>query len=311
MTPEDAGLCALPLFHCFGQNFIMNALLTAGGTLVLQERFVPADFLGAIPRHRITILYAVPTMYIVFLAGDLAAHDLASLRLSFSAAAMLPADVEARWRAVTGLPVSQGYGLTECSPFATYNHERAHRPGSVGSPIENVEVRVVDEHDREAPDGTLGEIVIRGPNVMTGYLGKPAETAETLRGGWLHSGDIGYRDADGYFFVVDRVKDMINVSGFKVYPREVEEVLFAHPAVREAAVLGMPDPMKGEAVRACVVLREGQAATADELIALCRDRIAAYKVPSVVEFLAALPKSPTGKILKKELRGGERPAGVS
>ncbi len=314
MTPEDRGLCALPLFHCFGQNFIMNALLTAGGTLVLQERFVPADFLAAIPRHRVSILYAVPTMYIVFVsggAGDLAAHDLSSLRLSFSAAAMLPADVEARWRAVTGLPVSQGYGLTECSPFATYNHERAHRPGSIGSPIENVEVRVVDEHDREVPDGTLGEIVIRGPNVMKGYLGKPAETAETLRGGWLHSGDIGSRDADGYFFVVDRVKDMINVSGFKVYPREVEEVLFAHPAVREAAVLGMPDPMKGEAVRACVVLREGQAATADELIALCRDRIAAYKVPSVVEFLAALPKSPTGKILKKELRGGERPAGVS
>jgi long-chain acyl-CoA synthetase len=149
----------------------------------------------------------------------------------------------------------------------------------------------------------LGELVIRGPNVMTGYLGKPDETAETLRGGWLHSGDVGYRDADGYFYVVDRVKDMINVSGFKVYPREVEEVLFAHPAVREVAVLGAPDPLKGEAVRACVVLRDGQQASAAELIALCRERIAAYKVPALVEFMAALPKSPTGKILKKELRG--------
>src|SRR5262249_40805581 len=191
-------------------------------------------------------------------AGFLYPAGLASLRLSFSAAAMLPADVEARWQAATGLPISQGYGLTECSPFATYNHERAHRPGSVGTPIENVEVRVVDEHDREVPEGALGELVIRGPNVMAGALGEPAETGETPRGGWLHSGDIGYRDPAGYFYVVDRVKDMINVSGFKVYPREVEEVLFAHPAVREVAVLGAPDPLKGEVVRACVVLREGR-----------------------------------------------------
>lgn len=310
MTPEDRGLCALPLFHCFGQNFIMNALVASGGALVLQERFVPPEFLGAIARHRVTILYAVPTMYILLLAGDLAAHDLSSLRLSFSAAAMLPADVEARWRAASGLPISQGYGLTESSPFATYNHERAHRPGSIGTPIENVEVRVVDEQDREVPDGTLGELVIRGPNVMKGYLGKPEESAETLRGGWLHSGDIGYRDGDGYFYVVDRVKDMINVAGFKVYPREVEEVLFAHPAVREAAVLGAPDPVKGEVVRACVVLREGQTATADELIALCRERIASYKVPAAVEFVPVLPKSPTGKILKKELRAAGCSPGV-
>ena len=302
MTPDDRGLCALPLFHCFGQNFIMNALVAAGGALVLHERFVPAEFLAAIARHRVTLLYAVPTMYIVLLSGGLAAHDLSSLRLAFSAAAMLPADVEQRWTAATGLPVSQGYGLTESSPFATYNHEHAHRPGSVGAPIENVEVRVVDEQDREVPDGTLGEIVIRGPNVMLGYLGKPEETASALRGGWLHSGDIGHRDADGYFHVVDRVKDMINVAGFKVFPREVEEVLFGHPAVAEAAVLGRPDPVKGEVVRACVVARPGHSATAEELVEHCRGRVASYKVPVVVEFLAALPKSPTGKILKKNLR---------
>jgi long-chain acyl-CoA synthetase len=303
MTPADVGLCALPLFHCFGQNFIMNALVAAGGTLVLHERFVPGEFLAAIGPERVTLLYAVPTMYIVLLGADLGVHELSSLRLAFSAAAMLPADVEARWQAVTGLPISQGYGLTESSPFATYNHERAHRPGSVGTPIENVEVRVVDADDRDVPDGTLGEIVIRGPNVMKGYLDQPEETARVLRGGWLHSGDIGYRDADGYLRVVDRVKDMVNVAGFKVFPREVEEVLFAHPAVREAAVLGLPDPVKGEVVRACVVLRDGHAATAEELIALCRERVAPYKVPAVVEFLAALPKSPTGKILKKALRG--------
>jgi long-chain acyl-CoA synthetase len=302
MAPDDRGLCALPLFHCFGQNFIMNALVAAGGTLVLQERFVPVEFLAAVARHRVTIFYAVPTMYIVLLTGGLAGHDLSSLRLAFSAAAMLPGDVEQRWTATTGLPVSQGYGLTECSPFATYNHERDHRPGSVGTPIENVEVRVVDEHDCEVPDGTPGEIVIRGPNVMRGYLGMPEATAETLRGGWLHSGDIGYRDADGYFHVVDRVKDMINVAGFKVFPREVEEVLFEHPAVAEVAVLGRPDPVKGEVVRACVVLRSGESATVEELLERCRGRVASYKVPVAVEFLAALPKSPTGKILKKNLR---------
>jgi long-chain acyl-CoA synthetase len=215
---------------------------------------------------------------------------------------MLPADVEQRWTAATGLPISQGYGLTECAPFATYNHERDHRPGSVGTPIENVEVRVVDEHDQVVPDGTLGEIVVRGPNVMRGYLGKPGDTAEALRGGWLHSGDIGYRDQDGYFYVVDRVKDMINVAGFKVFPREVEEVLFEHPAVAEVAVLGRPDPVKGEVVRACVVVRSGHSTTPEELIERCRGRVASYKVPAVVEFVAALPKSPTGKILKKNLR---------
>jgi long-chain acyl-CoA synthetase len=241
-------------------------------------------------------------MYIVLLAGGLTGHDLSSLRLAFSAAAMLPGDVEQRWTAATGLPISQGYGLTECAPFATYNHEHEHRPGSVGTPIENVEVGVVDEHDRPVSDGTLGEIVIRGPNVMRGYLGKPDETAEALRGGWLHSGDIGYRDGDGYFYVVDRVKDMINVAGFKVFPREVEEVLFEHPAVAEVAVLGAPDPVKGEVVRACVVIRPGHSATPEELIERCRGRVAPYKVPVVVDLLAALPKSPTGKILKKNLR---------
>jgi long-chain acyl-CoA synthetase len=291
MTAEDRGLCALPLFHCFGQNFIMNALVAAGGTLLLQERFVPADFLTAAARYRATILYAVPTMYIVLLAAGLAAHDLSSLRLAFSAAAMLPGEVEQRWTAATGLPISQGYGLTESSPFATYNHEHAHRPGSVGTPIENVEVRVVDEQDREVPDGALGEIVIRGPNVMRGYLGKTEDTAAALRGGWLHSGDIGHRDGDGYFHVVDRVKDMINVAGFKVYPREVEEVLFEHPSVAEAAVLGRPDPVKGEVVRACVVLRPGQSATAEELIARCRGRVAPYKVPVAVEFCPPCPRA--------------------
>src|SRR5262249_36866989 len=224
MNADDRGLCALPMFHCFGQNFILNALVAAGGLLVLQERFIPNQFIAAVARHRITLFYAVPTMYILFLAGQ--RHDLGSVRLFFSAAATLPADVERRWHERYGHAIHQGYGLTECSPFASYNHTVAFKPGSVGTPIENVEMRIVDASGRPLPDGELGEIVIKGPNVMKGYFGNPEATAETIRDGWLYSGDIGSRDSDGYFYIVDRVKDMINVAGFKVFPREVEEVLF-------------------------------------------------------------------------------------
>jgi long-chain acyl-CoA synthetase len=224
------------------------------------------------------------------------------VRLFFSAAATLPTDVERRWHETYGHFIHQGYGLTECSPFASYNHDVRFRPGSVGTPIENVEMKIVDLDGREVPDGELGEILIKGPNVMKGYFGNSAATAETVRDGWLHSGDIGSRDADGYYYIVDRVKDMINVSGFKVFPREVEEVLFRHQAVKEAAVIGTPDPVRGEAVKAYVVLQEGRQVPPAELQALCRDAIADYKVPGAIEFIAALPKNPTGKILKKELR---------
>lgn len=301
MTPEDRGLCALPMFHCFGQNFILNALVTAGGLLVLHERFVPAEFLAALSRHRITLLYAVPTMYILFLSLD-KGLDVGSVRLCFSAAATLPLDVERRWHERYGHWIHQGYGLTECSPFASYNHDVAFRPGSVGTPIENVEMKIVDPARHEVADGELGEILIKGPNVMKGYFGNPAATAEAIHDGWLHSGDIGYRDGDGYYFLVDRVKDMINVSGFKVFPREVEEVLFRHAAVKEAAVIGTPDPVRGEAVKAFVVLHAGARVSADELREVCRASIATYKVPEAIEFIDALPKNPTGKILKKDLR---------
>jgi long-chain acyl-CoA synthetase len=300
MTERDRGLCALPMFHCFGQNAIMNSLVTAGGTLVLHERFVPDAFVAAMAAHGITILYAVPTMYILFLSMPSA--DFRSVRLCFSAAATLPGDVEARWHAAHGHWIQQGYGLTETSPFASYNHEVAFRRGSVGTPIENVEMKIVDAEDREVADGELGEIVIKGPNVMKGYFGDPAATTASIRDGWFHSGDIGYRDDDGYFFIVDRLKDMINVAGFKVFPREVEEVLFRHPAVKEAAVVGVHDPVRGEAVKAFVVLKEGADATVETLQALCRSAIASVKVPERIEFIAALPKNPTGKILKKELR---------
>jgi long-chain acyl-CoA synthetase len=302
MTREDRGLCALPLFHSFAQNFILNALVNCGGTLVLQERFVAGEFLSAIGRERVTLLYAVPTMYILILAAETGAWDFSSVRRCFSAAAGLPADVERRWLERFGHRIHQGYGLTETSPFASYNHETRFRSGSVGTPIENVEMKVVDEAGRELPDGEPGEILVKGPNVMKEYFRDPEATARAIRSGWLHTGDIGYRDNDGYFFVVDRLKDMINVAGFKVFPREVEELLFGHQAVAAAAVVGVPHPVKGETVKAFVVLREGAALTPDALREFCREKIASYKVPEAVEFVDSLPKNPAGKILKKDLR---------
>ena len=303
MTPDDRLLCALPLFHVFGQNFIMNASVTAGSTLVLHERFVPDAIVAALGDERITIFYGVPTMYIHLLNDPRVTRELVSgLRICFSAAATMPQEVSERWYERLGLNVVEGYGLTECSPFACYNHEWRFKFGSVGTPVENVEIKILDANDREVPVGELGEICIRGPIVMQGYFGRPEETAEALRGGWLHSGDIGNVDEDGYVFIVDRVKDMINVAGFKVYPREVEEVLFTHEAVREVAVVGMPDALYGEQVKAFVVPQPGARVDPGELIAYCGERIAQYKVPRAVEMVEGLPKSPTGKILKRELR---------
>jgi long-chain acyl-CoA synthetase len=216
----------------------------------------------------------------------------------------MPVEVARRWRERFGLPVYEGYGLTETSPFAAYNHEYAHRPGSIGTPIENVEMKVVDPADAAVADGAWGEICIRGPNVMLGYFNRPDESAEALRGGWFHTGDIGYRDEDGFFYLVDRVKDMINAAGFKVWPREVEEVLYLHPGVKECAVVGLPDAVKGETVAAFIVQREGAAVNVAEVEAFCRARMAAYKVPRRIELVDAVPKSATGKILKRVLREG-------
>jgi long-chain acyl-CoA synthetase len=198
--------------------------------------------------------------------------------------------------------VYEGYGLTECSPFACYNHDFRHKFGSVGTPIENFEIKIMDGDDRELPLGTWGEICIKGPGVMKGYWNKPDETRHALRSGWLHSGDIGTMDDEGYVFIVDRVKDMINVSGFKVWPAEVEQFLYKHPAVQEVAVYGQAHPEKGERVVAAIVLREGARATGDEIIAHCRHHLAAYKAPAQVDFVPELPKSATGKILKRMLR---------
>jgi long-chain acyl-CoA synthetase len=298
----DRLLLFLPLFHVFGQNAIMNAAFAACATVVLHRRFVPDQVLDSIQRERATMFFAVPTIFINLLAMDLARWDLGSIRYEFSAAATMPQEISRRWTERFGRPVFEGYGLTECSPFACYNHDFRHKFGSVGTAVENVELKILDEDGQELPRGAWGEICIQGPGVMQGYWGRPDDTAAAIRGGWLRSGDIGTMDDEGYVFIVDRVKDMINVSGFKVWPAEVEQVLYRHPAVREAAIYGVSDPLKGEAVRASIVLRDGAAATGEEIVAFCRERMAVYKAPAAVEIVRELPKSATGKILKRVLR---------
>jgi long-chain acyl-CoA synthetase len=302
ITPEDRLMLLLPLFHVFGQNAIMNSAFAGAATVVLQRRYDPAETLNVIERDRATMFYAVPTIYIGLLNAGVSPDRLRSVRYYFSAAATMPLDIAERWKATYGRPIVEGYGLTETSPFASYNHIWHHRPGSVGTPIENVEIAILGPDDQELPSGSWGEICIKGPNVMLGYWKRPEETAQALRNGWFHSGDIGYMDQDGYIFIVDRVKDMINAAGFKIWPREVEEVLFQHPAIKECAVVGLPDPEKGEVPAAYVVVRDGASLTADEFEAYCRLHLAAYKMPRRVEFVAALPKSATGKILKRVLR---------
>jgi len=302
IDPSDRLLLFLPLFHCFGQNFIMNSAITSGATLVLHRRFVPEEIVAPIGRDGVTMFFAVPTVYIALLNAGLGPEALSGVRYYFSAAATMPVEVAARWRERFGRTIFEGYGLTETSPFASYNHEWEHRPGSVGTAIENVEMAVAGADGQALEAGSWGEILIRGPNVMLGYWNRPEETAEALRGGWFHTGDIGYMDEDGYVYLVDRVKDMINAGGFKIWPREVEEVLYQHPAIKECAVVGVPDALKGETAFAVVVLHPDAGVTAEDLAVYCRTHLAAYKVPQTIELREELPKSATGKILKRVLR---------
>ena len=302
MGPDDRLHLFLPLFHVFGQNFIMNGGINACATLVMHRRYVPDPVLEAIQRERVTMFFSVPTVYIYLLNMDTSGYDLSSVRYWFSAAANMPQEVSRRWQDEYGQNIWEGYGLTECSPFASYNHDFSPKFGSIGTPIENVEMKIWDDEGNELGVGEWGEIVIRGPNVMQGYWNNPEATEYAIHNGWLRSGDVGMTDDEGYFFIVDRVKDMINAAGFKVYPAEVEQVLYRHPAVHEAAVYGVADPVKGEAVKAAIVLREGTTATAEEIIQYCRDNLATFKAPREVEFVTEIPKSAVGKILKRVLR---------
>jgi long-chain acyl-CoA synthetase len=288
----------LPLFHSFGQTCALNATIASGATLTLLPRFDPAKALEIVGRDRVTIFEGVPTMYGAMLhLPDREAYDTSSLRVCVSGGASMPGELLRAFEQAFSCTILEGYGLSETSPVASFNHpDRERKVGSIGTPIEGVEMRLADEEDG------VGEIVIRGHNVMKGYWNKPEATAQAIDAdGWLHTGDMARVDADGYFFIVDRKKDLIIRGGYNVYPREVEEVLYEHPAVREAAVVAVPDDRLGEEVGAAVALKEDGEATADELRAFVKERVASYKYPRVVWFVDDLPKGPTGKILKREI----------
>jgi long-chain acyl-CoA synthetase len=302
--PDDVILGALPLFHSFGQTAALNTAIAAGAALALVPRFSPRAVLELIERERATLFEGVPTMYAALLHDpDRHASDVSSLRYCVSGGAALPVDVLHGFEREFGCVVLEGYGLSETSPVACFNHpDRERVPGSIGTPVEGVEMRIVDDVRRPLPRGEIGEIAIRGHNVMKGYLNRPDATAQAIDAdGWFYTGDVARVDAQGRYFIVDRKKDLIIRGGYNVYPREVEEVLYAHPAVAEAAVVGIPHPDLGEEVGAAVVIKDGADATAEDIRAYVRDTVAAYKYPRQVWLTDALPKGPSGKILKREI----------
>jgi long-chain acyl-CoA synthetase len=305
----DVVLGALPLFHSFGQTVGMNSSLKVGACLTLVPKFDPGEALATMQRDGVTHFYGVPTMFGALLHHpERESYDTSALRTCITGGASMPVEVLRGFEEAFGAVVLEGYGLSETSPVASSNHpDKERKPGSIGTPLEGVEMQVVDEDDNPVAQGEVGEIVIRGHNIMKGYWQRPDATAEAMRGGWFHSGDMARTDEDGYFYIVDRKKDLIIRGGYNVYPREVEEVLFEHPKIREAAVVGVPHDEWGEEIGAAVVLHDGEELPPEEVSAYVKERIAAYKYPRVVWFLDDLPKGPTGKILKREI---EPPAAV-
>ena len=305
LDPDTVALATLPLFHSFGQTVMQNATIASGGTVVLLPRFEAKTAFDLLESHRVTFFGGVPTMYLALLHhSDADQYDLSSLKWCVSGGAPMPVEVMRAFDRKYNVNILEGYGLSETSPVASFNLiDRPKKIGSVGVPIWGVEFRLVDTEGTiiEAND-TPGEIQIKGHNVMRGYWKRPEATAEAIHDGWFATGDVATRDADGYYFIVDRIKDMILRGGFNVYPREIEEVLYAHPAVAEAAVIGIPHEVHGEEVKAILVLKAGAAATDQEIIDYCREHLAAFKYPRIVEFRDQLPKTATGKVLKRELR---------
>ncbi len=304
MDETTVALATLPLFHSFGQTCIQNAVLSAGGTIVLLPRFDPKSALDLMQAYRVNLFAGVPTMYFALLHyPEAQKYDLCIAKCMSGGSAM-PVEVMRAFDEKYRVNILEGYGLSETSPVASFNVlDRPKKPGSIGLPIWGVEFKLVDADDKTiTAANTPGEICIKGHNVMKGYLKKPEATEEAMKGGWFHTGDVATRDEEGYYFIVDRKKDMIIRGGFNVYPREIEEVLYGHPAVAEAAVIGIPHESHGEEVKAVLAFKAGQSATADEIIAYCKEKLAAYKYPRVIEIRDALPKGPTGKILKRELK---------
>jgi long-chain acyl-CoA synthetase len=303
ITGDDVVLLALPLFHIFGLNVALGLVVANAATGILLEKFEPRASLSVVQQERVTVVFGAPPMYAAWASvPEAGRYDLSSFRLAVSGAAPFPAPVLARFKSVFGVDIYEGYGLTETSPALTSNRMGpAPRPGSVGLPLPEVDLRLVGDAGEEVELGDPGEIVVRGPNVFKGYWNKGAETDAAFTDGWFRTGDVAVRDEDGYLYLVDRKRDLIIVSGFNVFPAEVEVALLEHPAVREAAVIGVPHDYSGEAVKAFVVLEEGAEATNEDLLAHLRSRLARFKCPESVAIVDELPHLPTGKVLKRAL----------
>ncbi|MEO6955814.1 MAG: long-chain fatty acid--CoA ligase [Antricoccus sp.] len=302
LTEQDVVFGGLPLFHVFGQTCGLNAAIKAGAELTLLPRFEAGKALEVLVRDGVTVLEAVPTMYVALTHHpDKASFDLSTLRVCLSGGAAIPIEVMTAFEKAFGHVVLEGYGLSETSPVASFNLRDQRRAGSVGRPISGVQFRIVDDNDNELPVGERGEIAIKGHNVMKGYWDKPDATAAAIKDGWFHTGDIGIKDEDGFYFIVDRKKDLIIRGGYNVYPREIEEVLYEHPAVQEVAVVGVTHEELGEEIAAVVALKVGSTATPEELRSYVKERVAAYKYPRLVKIVDELPKGATGKILKREI----------
>jgi long-chain acyl-CoA synthetase len=306
---EITHLGVLPIFHSFGLTCCMNICIWMGWTDVLIPRPEPQAILEAIHKYRINFFPAVPTMYIgVLNHPEASKYSLTSIKGCFSGAAPLPVEVIRDFEAKTGSQICEGYGLSETSPVVTTNpYGGKTKVGSIGLPVSDTDIRIVDLVDgtKEMPMGEAGEVLVKGPQVTTGYYKMPEETASAIKDGWLYTGDIGKMDEEGYLYIVDRKKDMVIAGGYNIYPREIDEVLFEHPKVLEACAVGIPDPYRGETIKAFVVLKAGESLTEEEVIKYCGERLAKYKIPKKVEFMASLPKSGVGKVLRKELRAME------
>ncbi|OMP67119.1 fatty acid--CoA ligase family protein [Domibacillus epiphyticus] len=303
ISEKDTVVTVLPMFHVFCLTVVLNAPIVKGATMVILPKFSPKEVFDAVKEHKATIFAGVPTMYnflYQFESGD--PTEFSSIRLCVSGGASMPVSLLENFEKKFNVQISEGYGLSEASPVTCFNPlDRPRKAGSIGCSISNVQNKVVNELGEEMGPGLVGELIVKGPNVMKGYYKMPEETAAAIRNGWLYTGDLARQDEEGYFYIVDRKKDLVIVGGYNVYPREVEEVLYAHPDIIEAAAVGVPDQDYGEAVLAFVV-KKGEGLTEEEIIHYCKAHLAAYKVPKSVEFLDELPKNTTGKVLRRSLK---------
>ncbi|MEG6584109.1 class I adenylate-forming enzyme family protein [Dendrosporobacter sp. 1207_IL3150] len=301
VNSNDNALCVLPMYHCFGWTCAVLNPLLCGAAITVLDAFSPKETITAIKENNVTIFYGVPPMYNILSRLGIV-EDLDSVRIFVSGGASLPEKVAEQFYQKFGINVTEGYGLSEASPVVTFNPPRQTKYCSIGKAIPGVEVKIVDETCQELKCGQVGELIVRGPNVMKGYYNLPKETEKALIDGWLHTGDLAYKDEEGYYFIVDRLKDMIITNGENIYPREIEELLYAYPGIVEAAVIGIPNELRGQEALAYIVLSEAQNFNKKALREYLLDNLAAYKIPRDFIIIEALPKNSTGKILKRLLR---------